>query len=586
MKHQSTHRTITIEYSLLVFLLSLTAFSLVLSACSQRPDIFTPDPFTPESSGQVNEPTAVLTPTPQLISPPYAAWLDPTLPVNLRNLISEQFTIDAVSNRDQAVLVFSSEPSDQAGSWTYLLVGPLYSRLENIRLSDLEELWKTGTWEIASYNKLLMSEDTKIHIAQFWGKSSSDDLQIVDPENLLNRVWYDTGSLAIIPFEDLEPSYKVISIDNKNPLTPAKDDNPYPFSFPVYMEISDQRLLSQMDLSDLANFNPSKLTTVALTGVTAMVRDTAVIMEEKGILYPGNDIRDILLSVDITHISNEVPFAQDCPPPTSSQDSLAFCSSDSYIELLESVGADIIELSGDHFADHGAEAMLHTLDLYEQHGITIYGGGPNLQSGLDPVTMTHNGNRIAFIGCNGKSDERYATATETNPGASRCDFDWMIQEISQLVQDGYLVIATMQHEEVDSYFPIALQEYDFRRLSEAGASIVSGSQAHHPQGIELSGSRFIHYGLGNLFFDQWYLAQHYPEKHINKDKAFIDIHYIYNGNYINTRFIPLQFIDNARPREMTPEEADLFLLDFFEGSRWNGKWIDLFTYNFYDYPDQ
>ncbi len=347
------------------------------------------------------------------------------------------------------------------------------------------------------------------------------------------------------------------------------------------MNNPDPSLLHQIDFINLNNYDRSKLTSVVLTGVTALVRSTASIMETQGVLYPGEDIRDILLSADITHINNEAPFDVDCPTPSPTQKDYLFCSRDSYLELLESVGTDIVELSGDHFGDRGPEAMFHTLELYEQHNLITYGGGLNLQAGLDPVIIVHNGNKIAFIGCNAKIYAGYATASETRPGASKCNFEWMAQKITSLSEEGYLVIATMQHEEVDSFLPISLQQYDFRRLSVAGASIVSGSQAHHPQGIEISGSKFIHYGLGNLFFDQWHQAINNPEEHKNKDKSFIDFHYIYDGKYINTILIPLQFIDNARPRLMTEKEEALFLKEIYKASKWNNKWIYLFPAKYY-----
>jgi poly-gamma-glutamate synthesis protein (capsule biosynthesis protein) len=140
----------------------------------------------------------------------------------------------------------------------------------------------------------------------------------------------------------------------------------------------------------------------------------------------------------------------------------------------------------------------------------------------------------------------------------------------------------MQHEEVDDYYPIALQIFDFGNLAQAGASIVSGSQAHHPQGFVLGDDHFIHYGLGNLFFDQWFFAQVNPEIHKNKDKAFIDIHYFYNNRYINTILIPLQFIDNARPRPMTTDEKVDFLDTVFYASKWDDNWIYLYPVGFYD----
>jgi len=144
-------------------------------------------------------------------------------------------------------------------------------------------------------------------------------------------------------------------------------------------------------------------------------------------------------------------------------------------------------------------------------------------------------------------------------------------DVSRLQEQGFLVIATMQHEEIDSFYPVAIQLWDFRRLSNAGAVIVSGSQAHHPQAIELTGTSLIHYGLGNLFFDQWYLAQYNADEHINKDKSFIDLHSFYDGSYINTQLITLQFIDNARPRFMTPGEREIFLAEVFQASIWGNQ---------------
>ena len=435
--------------------------------------------------------------------------------------------------------------------------------------------------EVSEFNQLFLSKETKDHLSQIWGEPSIDGLKIVPSNQIANNIWNYPGSLAIIPFNYLNPSFKVITIDEIDPLSNISKDQYYPLTFPVYFTVPDSSPQIPLNIPYLTNFDRSKLTSIALTGVTALVRDTAAIMEEKGILYPADDVRDLLVAADLTHVNNEVPFAVDCPPPDSNQESLYFCSSDDYIELLISIGTDIIELSGDHFADYGPEAMLHSLELYSQNGFLTYGGGVNLQAGLDPLIIEHNGNRFAFIGCNSKPHEKYATATNTNPGASRCDFDWMLPEISRLSEAGYLVIATMQHEEVDSFFPIAIQQYDFQNLSDAGAVIVSGSQAHHPQGFELSVSKFIHYGLGNLFFDQWYLSNYFPEGYLNKDKSTIDLHFFYDGKYINTQLIPLQFIDNARPREMTLEEKQSFLTDLFNASKWNDNWVYLYQAGYF-----
>jgi poly-gamma-glutamate synthesis protein (capsule biosynthesis protein) len=174
--------------------------------------------------------------------------------------------------------------------------------------------------------------------------------------------------------------------------------------------------------------------------------------------------------------------------------------------------------------------------------------------------MEHNGNKLAFIGCNGKGGW-YATAGKDHPGAVSCDFDWMEREIKRLRLEGYLPIATFQHFEYYSYFAQPKQIRDFQRLADAGAVIVSGSQAHHPQAIEFKGDAFIHYGLGNLFFDQYGIS-------LATRQAFIDRHVFYDGRYIGTELLPILFMDYARARPMTPEERDVLLRSVFSASDW------------------
>jgi poly-gamma-glutamate synthesis protein (capsule biosynthesis protein) len=308
------------------------------------------------------------------------------------------------------------------------------------------------------------------------------------------------------------------------------------------------------------NFDPDKLTTLVMTGVTALVRATAYTMERQGITYPAKDIGDWLRAADITHISNEVPFAKDCPYPNPVQQGMRFCSDSRYIELLEYIGTDIIELTGDHFSDWGPEAMRYTLKLYDQRSWPYYGGGANLKEGRQASTLTHNGNQLAFIGCNAKGGG-YAQAKENYPGAVSCDFSWMRSEISRLREEGYLTIATFQHFEYYTYAAQPNQIRDAHKLTEVGAVIVSGSQAHHPQGFEFSNGGFVHHGLGNLFFDQYDIST-------GARQGFIDRHVFYDGRHISTEILTIWFVDYARARPMTMAERESLLSAVFKASGW------------------
>jgi poly-gamma-glutamate synthesis protein (capsule biosynthesis protein) len=208
----------------------------------------------------------------------------------------------------------------------------------------------------------------------------------------------------------------------------------------------------------------------------------------------------------------------------------------------------------------GTDAMFHTLDLYRQRGWPYYGGGADLAEGRKALFLENHGNRIAFIGCNAKGGS-FAQAGNFQPGAAACDMDWMAGEISRLKADGYLVIATFQHLEYYTYYAQPDQQRDFRQMAQAGADIVSGSQAHQPQGMEFLNGSFIHYGLGNLFFDQYGVCDACR-------LGLIDSHVFYNGRYISTELFPFQFVDYARSRPMTMQEADDFFQILFRASGW------------------
>jgi poly-gamma-glutamate synthesis protein (capsule biosynthesis protein) len=296
--------------------------------------------------------------------------------------------------------------------------------------------------------------------------------------------------------------------------------------------------------------------------VTALVRATAAKMEEKGVLYPAQDIASLLRNADITHISNEVAFFDRCPPPSAYQTGVVFCSSPRYLMLLSAVGTDVVELTGNHFQDYGSEATLQTLALYDELGWAYFGGGRDLQDARRAAILEHNGNRIAFIGCNMPGPD-FAWATPTRPGAAPCgDYAWIEASIRDLKAAGYFVIATFQYQEYYIHTAPENQVRDFARLAAAGADVVSGSQAHFPQAMAWQEGAFIHYGLGNLFFDQMDIPV------VGTRRAFIDRYAIYEGRLIGIEFLTTMLEDWARPRPMTAAERASLLRDVFEASGW------------------
>jgi hypothetical protein len=514
-----------------------------------------PEPESPQTASDSGDP---LPQQPDVLT----IFVDSSLPAGIKAGLSLPEWLVHTESAEGASLVLSAGTDRPVGQWVYALVTPFYSLETEISAEELRQVWNGK-----GRNKLLLDEATYRLWEDVWGVSG--DLEIVATDELLEHAWNQQNFLAIVPFEALEPRWKVLTVDGQSPLSPDFDPASYPLSLPLSINGEDvlpdlvfqmHGIQSAAPLLAGTNWNADQLTVVALTGVTALVRATAYTMEQRGIVYPGQDVREILRSADILHISNEIPFARDCPFPNPVQEGLIFCSDPDYIQLLEDIGTDVVELTGDHFADWGREAMDYTLDLYEARDWPVYGGGRNLRQGKAALTLEHNGNKIAFIGCNAKGGP-YAQAGAENPGAVPCDFPYLEGEIASLSEQGYNVIHTFQHFEYYTYQAQPNQVEDSHRLADAGAVIVSGSQAHQPQGMEFYRGAFIHHGLGNLFFDQYEISQ-------ATRQGFIDQHIFYAGKYISTQLIPILFVDFARPRLMDNAEAADLLSSVFSASGW------------------
>lgn len=460
---------------------------------------------------------------------------------------------------DATIFLDAAEPDTSTIRWIYALVAPFPTVTDNVTRNELKAAWNGSSSGPFGGLPLLMDESTLAALTAEWGGPGSGAVSVIPSEQLLDTAWNEIPSWAVIPFEDIEPRWKVLAVDEQSPIRKNFDINAYPLV--ANFDLTSDLPISKVNLP-ATNRDPSKLTTLILTGVTALVRATAATMDARGITFPGMDIREMLLEADITHINNEVPFYGGCPDPDPEQTDLVFCSAPRYIQLLTDIGTDVVELSGDHFANYGKGAMIETLEIYKENNIPYYGGGANIEEGKKPLLMEVNGNKLMFIGCNIKSV--YATATETNPGSVPCDLPYMTEQISLYRDQGYLPIATFQYHEYDSPVARPEQQVDFRMMAEAGAVIVSGSQAHIPQVMEFHNGAFIHYGLGNLFFDQMQAVGGSKTKR----REFIDRHVFYNNRYLGVELITTYLEDFSRPRYMTREERADFLFNYFDLSGW------------------
>ena len=444
----------------------------------------------------------------------------------------------------------AAAPDQVLAERVYAVVAPFATISDEVSWAEIQARW-TGGGE----GPLFVSTDDRPALVSLFG---AEPVDVVDTAEVGQRLAQAPGALAILPFDQLEPTLKVLAVGGINPIHKDFQPGDYPLILALTATGPDAAAIAPFIQSAMpvTNRDASRLTTLIMTGVTAMSRGTAAVMEEKGYTYPALVISDTLSAADITHVSNEVPFIKGCKVNNTYMN-LVLCSDYPYLAALQAIGTDIVGLSGNHVNDFGREGALESLQFYKDHGIPVYGSGLNEDAACAPLMWTDHGNTFAFIATLAWWPEE-AWATKDEPGACYFynNYERIFAMVRQLSQQVDVVSIELQYEETYDPWPTDAQVAEFRALHDAGADIVTGVQSHVPQSAEPYSHGIILYGLGNLFFDQM--------ESWETRTSLIARDVIYEGHLISTELLTTVLEDYAQPRWATEEERAGILQSIFD----------------------
>jgi hypothetical protein len=560
-----------------VFVLSGCAVfgrATIVVTATPSPPIVTPTvPITPSDAA----PTA----TPTVDAGVIKVWRSPNVPVDFQAALSDLVATGQYAWSDetnaQLKLIEADSNSPNVADWVYVPVVAFPIVSDGIQWTDIQSYWQGNPVNLqaslgltdAPDFELVTSAETKSWLTRRLGEPASNvKIELVPQDAVVTTLWLRRpAAWGVVPFHQLNSAMKVLQLDGVSVFDRGINLSHYPLVQKYTFTGNDKAVAAiradivKSDKWMSTNRDASKLTTMVMTGVTALTRATAYQMELTGITLPARDILPFVQDADFVHTSNEVAFAKNCPDPNPAYTStnMRFCSKESYLDLLKAARISIIELTGNHVNDWGIDALTNSINLYDANGMKYFGGGRNDTDAKKALTLSHNGTNIAMIGCN-PAGPAPAWAKAERPGSARCDIEYLTSEIARLKQADYIVIMTLQYEEFYQYNPTLDQIAYFQKFAEMGADLVMGSQAHVPQGFGFTNSTFIHYGFGNLFFDQMdstYTRQMFADKLI-----------FYNGKHIGTILFTGLSEDYSRPRPMTAEERSKFLGAEFKASGW------------------
>jgi poly-gamma-glutamate synthesis protein (capsule biosynthesis protein) len=459
----------------------------------------------------------------------------------------------------------------------YVPVDRFSTLLDGIGMAELGGVW-IGRSASPRFSTIYVGLDALSDLAAILGEPGAD-VKPLPADEVTAAIWADPLSIGIVPFERLSVRVTALRLDGLSAVDNRLDQAQWPLAARGWLSAQTPAGKEALDRlkahRPASNRDPAKLTVLANTGVTAIARGSAAAIERSGDnAFVARIVGPELAAADITTINNEIPFMEGCKVNTN-PDNIIFCSDPSYFEALKYSGVTLVGLTGNHMNDFGTTAFSDTLGFYDRQGIYYYGGGRNATAARAPLVVEHNGNAIGFLGANQYGPEFYtsglnkvvsAWAGPDWPGAARFDRSQMIADIKALRPQVDIVVAELQHTEFNAAghyqtAPIPEQMADFRALSDAGADIVVGVQAHTPQAVELRGdNRIILYGLGNLYFDQ---VRNWATR-----PGLVARHAIYDGRLLNTELLVTILDPTMQPRWATAQERTQVLREVYAASGW------------------
>jgi len=195
----------------------IVCLNFILAACQPAPTLSPPAEIAlPATPTQVeiakSQPALDPTFTPTSPSPVFVYDSNPDLPVALNEMI-EQFNLpEPQGNSNEAVFKFELTNTNPNGNWVYALVAPFPTIADEVSFNWLKNLWQ-GKLEDA-ITHLLVSDDDLPALKSLLGEPA-ETVSLLPKDQLLKAAWTSSSTWAIIPFEEIEPRWKVLIMDGQ-----------------------------------------------------------------------------------------------------------------------------------------------------------------------------------------------------------------------------------------------------------------------------------------------------------------------------------------------------------------------------------
>lgn len=444
--------------------------------------------------------------------------------------ITENITLDISSESNDCSIKIVRNPQDTnpyilANYQVYAVLTNFKNELESIEISKLSEGLNSQKYEKYS---IIWSKQTDTYLRSKYefgvGQTVYSDSEIK------KKLATNQNIIAIVPFQEISLTSKLVSIEGKNILKDEIGVSTYPITDSYWYSAEQEYKDVAKKLADTVlpsnNFDKAKISAITLTGTSAIGSDqyNVNIVGGKDSNYMTEQIKNYIPAEDFLHISNEVSIYKNCIQQIQST---YLCSLEKDFSILKKLDVDIVNVSGNHIMDFGYDTFISTLSWYEENKIPFSGGGKTQELSEKPTIVKHNDMKIAFLGYNFMPPYSYY-ARGNNGGSTNISIDIMRKGIQSAKKESDVVVVDMNWAtETQSKIDNSQKEYA-QKAHEFGADIVNGVSSYSFLGADINTSQSTFYGLGGFI-------------HPMAKNGIMVRHIFYDKKYIAIEIIPITY---------------------------------------------
>ncbi len=240
------------------------------------------------------------------------------------------------------------------------------------------------------------------------------------------------------------------------------------------------------DVFNIQNQEEGELVSILFLGDLMLDRYVALKIDQFGVEYPFENLREFLKSADFTVANAEGVFTNNKSVTKGIEKApLVFTFATSTLPYLKEIGFSAFSQANNHNFDFGKSGQQESKNEIEKNGILVFGDYFNENPG--PIFFEKNGEKVAIIGFNEfgyKNKEK-------------------IVEAIQVAKLERAFIVIFSHWGVEYKSEISTyQKNTAHYFIDNGADLIIGMHPHVIQPIEIYKDKVIFYSLGNFIFDQ------------------------------------------------------------------------------------